>query len=95
MPFGACLREKVFAPNRAFCPPQAGKTHSGPTSTVGSAEASSFGPRPAPHKVFFAMYTPPQKTDYTLFAALRRRELCETSIIKKGAKSVIEVTPQS
>ena len=47
MPFGACLREKVFAPNRAFCPPQAGKTHSGPTSTVGPAEAGSFGPRPA------------------------------------------------
>jgi len=75
MPFGACLREKVFAPNRAFCPPQAGKTHSGPTSTVGSAETSSFGLRPA--QSAFATYTPPQKTDWTLFAALRRRELCE------------------
>ena len=51
---------------------------SGPTSTVGSAEASSFGPRPAPRKVFFAAYTPPQKTDWIFFAALRRRELCET-----------------
>ena len=31
-----------------------------------------------PRKVFFATYTPPQKTDLTFFAALRRRELCET-----------------
>ena len=53
-------------------------TLSGPTSTVGAAEASSFGPRPAPRKVFFAAYTPPQKTDWIFFAALRRRELCET-----------------
>ena len=53
--FGAPLSKKAdglfgqmnFAPNRAFYPPWAGKTHSGPTSTVGSAEASSFGPRPA------------------------------------------------
>ena len=51
---------------------------SGQTSTVGSAEASSFGPRPAPRKVFFAVYTPPQKKDWIFFAALRRRELCET-----------------
>ena len=36
-----------FAPNRAFCPLTADKTHSGPTSTVGPAEAGSFGPRPA------------------------------------------------
>ena len=51
--FGAPLSKKAdglfgqmdFAPNRAFYPPWAGKTHSGPTSTVGSAEASSFGSR--------------------------------------------------
>ena len=81
--FGAPLSKKAdglfgqmnFAPNRAFYPPWAGKTHSGPTSTVGSAEASSFGLRPA--QSVFATYTPPQKTDWTLFAALRRRELCE------------------
>ena len=40
-------------------------------------------PRPVPlgrgsRKVFFAAYTPPQKTDLTSFAPLRRRELCET-----------------
>jgi len=29
-------------------------------------------------KVFFATYTPPQKTDWNLFAPLRRRELGET-----------------
>ena len=29
-------------------------------------------------KVFFAAYTPPQKTDWIFFAALRCRELCET-----------------
>ena len=39
--------QRDFAPNRAFYLPWAGKTHSGPTSTVGSAEASSFGLRPA------------------------------------------------
>ena len=32
-------------------------------------------------KVFFAAYTPPQKTDWIFFAALRRRELCETYFI--------------
>ncbi len=32
----------------------------------------------APRKEFFAAYTPPKKTDWILFAALRRRELCET-----------------
>ena len=41
------FRQMDFAPNRAFYPPWAGKTHSGPTSTVGPAEAGSFGPRPA------------------------------------------------
>jgi len=35
----------------------------GPTSTVGSAEAGSFGLRLAARKEFFAAYTPPQKTD--------------------------------
>ena len=32
----------------------------------------------AMRKVFFAAYTPPQKTDFIFFAPLRRRELCET-----------------
>ena len=32
-------------------------------------------------KVFFAAYTPPQKTEWIFFAALRRRELCETYFI--------------
>ncbi len=35
----------------------------------------------AARKVFFATYTPPQKTNFTLFAALRRRELCETFLL--------------
>ena len=97
--FGAPLSKKAdglfgqmnFAPNRAFSPPWAGKTHSGPTSTVGSAEASSFGPRPAPRKVFFATYTPPQKTDYILFAALRRRELCETFCRQLGPHRIVYI----
>ena len=97
--FGAPLSKKAdglfgqmnFAPNRAFYPPWAGKTHSGPTSTVGSAEASSFGPRPAPRKVFFATYTPPQKTDYILFAALRRRELCETFCRQLGPHRIVYI----
>ena len=97
--FGAPLSKKAdglfgqrdFAPNRAFYPPWAGKTHSGPTSTVGSAEASSFGLRPA--QSVFATYTPPQKTDWIFFALLRRRELCETFLNKRTGRS--EVTPQS
>ena len=32
----------------------------------------------SPRKVFFATYTPPQRTNSTFFTALRRRELCET-----------------
>ena len=32
----------------------------------------------SPRRVFFATYTPPRKTDFNLFAPLRRRELCET-----------------
>jgi len=32
--------------------------------------------------VFFATYTP-QKTDWYLFAPLRRRELCETFYLQK------------
>ncbi|MBS5048144.1 MAG: hypothetical protein KH006_09355, partial [Firmicutes bacterium] len=37
----------------------------------------------APRKVFFATYTPPQKTDWKSFAPLRR-ELCETLFDKNG-----------
>jgi len=33
--------------------------------------------------VFFAAYTPPQKTDWIFFALLRRRELCETFYLQK------------
>jgi len=33
--------------------------------------------------VFFATYTPPQKTDWYLFTPLRRRELCETFYLQK------------
>ena len=39
--------KRVFAPTRAFSRIKCAKTHSGPTSAVGSAEASSAGPRPA------------------------------------------------
>ena len=39
--------KRVFAPTRAFSRIKCVKTHSGPTSAVGSAEASSAGPRPA------------------------------------------------
>ena len=39
----------------------------------------------------FAMYTPPQKTDYTLFAALRRRELCETFCRQLGLHRIVYI----
>ena len=43
----ALFDKRDSAPTRAFSRIKCAKTHSGPTSTVGSAEASSAGPRPA------------------------------------------------
>ena len=42
--------------------------------------------------VFFAAYTPLQKTDWIFFAPLRRRELCETFLNKRTGRS--EVPPK-
>ena len=42
----------------------------------------------SPRKVYFATYTPPQNTDYNLFAPLRRRELCETFNFKHKPGSI-------
>ena len=56
-----------------LAPPKAGLRHcTGPTSTVGSAEASSSGPRPA--QGIFRDVHAAAKYDWTLFAAPRRRE---------------------
>ena len=74
--------KRVFASTRAFSRIKCAKTHSGPTSTVGSAEASSSGPRPA-QSIFRDVHaqrkspwgTPPRKMYWTLFAACGPRTL--------------------
>ena len=70
---GLLLYREGFRSEPRVLPTCGGKnTLSGPTSTVGSAEASTFGPRPA--QSIFAAYTP-QKTDFNLFAACEPRAL--------------------
>ncbi len=83
MPFG----RGEFAANRAFCAHSAQKYTLWPDINRRVCRGQFLWAE-ARAKCFFAAYTPPQKTDSILFAALRHRELGETSLSsKKGRPS--------
>ena len=73
--------KRDFASTRAFSRIKCVKTHSGPTSAVGSAEASSAGPRPAQsffrdvHAQRKSPWGAPPRKMIALYSPLRRRTL--------------------